>query len=291
MEPPEPFANLTPDCHPIATKSRRFSQEDLLFIDGEVERLLKEGIIEPSKSPWRAQVVVTKDENHKKRMAIDYSRSAYHQVPLKNDDKPYTAFEARGCLYQFTCLPFGVTNGVACFQREMVRFVQEEDLKATFPYLDNITICGKDQQDHDVNLECFLDAAERKNITYNDEKSVFSTKRLPILGYEVEEGEIRPDPERLRPPRELPIPQDSKSMSRCLGLFSYYSRWIPAFSDKVKPLSSCKTIPLSQQAKLSIAFESLKKSIEKAVVTAVDESIPFDVETDASDVALAATLN
>jgi hypothetical protein len=217
MEPPEPFANLTPDCHPIATKSRRYSQEDLLFIDGEVERLLKEGIIEPSKSPWRAQVVVTKDKNHKKRMAIDYSqtinkftlldafplprinelvnqiaqyrvfstidlRSAYHQVPLKNDDKPYTAFEARGCLYQFTRLPFGVTKGVACFQREMVRFVQEEDLKATFPYLDNITICGKDQQDHDVNLECFLDAAERKNITYNDDKSVFSTKRLPILG-------------------------------------------------------------------------------------------------------------
>ena len=259
----------------IATKSRWYSQEDLFFIDGEVERLLKEGIIEPSKSPWRAQVVVTKDENHKKRMAIEYSqtinkftlldafplpridelvnqiaqyrvfstidlRSAYHQVPFKNDDKPYTAFEARGCLYQFTRLPFGVTNGVACFQREMVRFVQEEDLKSTFPYLDNITICGKDQQDHDVNLECFLDAAERKNITYSDKKSVFLTKRLPILGYEVE-GEIRPDPERLRPLRELPIPHDSKSMSRCLGLFSYYSRWIPVFSDKVKPLSSCKT--------------------------------------------------
>ena len=170
MEPPEPFANLTPDCHPIATKSRRYSQEGLFFIDGEVERLLKEGIIESSKSPWRAQVVVTKDENHKKRMAIDYSqtitkftlldafplpridelvnqiaqyrvfstidlRSAYHQVPLKDDDKPYTAFEARGCLYQFTRLPFGVTNGVACFQREMVKFVQEENLKATFPYL------------------------------------------------------------------------------------------------------------------------------------------------------------
>jgi hypothetical protein len=175
MEPPEPFANLTPDCHPIATKSRRFSQEDLLFIDGEVERLLNEGIIEPSKSPWRAQVVVTKDENHKKRMAIDYSqtinkftlldafplpridelinqiaqymifstidlRSAYHQVPLKNDDKTYTAFEARGCLYQFTRLPVGVTNGVACFQREMVRFVQEKELKATFPFLDRPTL-------------------------------------------------------------------------------------------------------------------------------------------------------
>ena len=90
-----------------------------------------------------AQVVVTKDGNHKKRLAIDYSqtinrftlldafplprisdmvnkiaqyrvfstidlRSAYPQVPLKDE-------EARGNLYQFTRLPFGVTNGVASF--------------------------------------------------------------------------------------------------------------------------------------------------------------------------------
>ena len=152
IEPPEPFANLTTDCHPIVNKSRRYRQEDSAFIDKEVKRLL-EGIIEPSRSPWRAQVVVTKDENHKKRLTIDFSqtinrftllnafplprmrdlvnniaqykfsstidlRSAYHQVPVKDEDKPYIAFEARKNVYQFNRLPFGITNGVACFQRE-----------------------------------------------------------------------------------------------------------------------------------------------------------------------------
>ena len=73
MDPAEPFANLTENCHPIVSKSRRYSRDDLKFIDGEVERLLKEGIIEPSNPPWRAQVVVTKDDSHKKRIAIDYS--------------------------------------------------------------------------------------------------------------------------------------------------------------------------------------------------------------------------
>ena len=79
-------------------------------------------------------------------------------------------------------------------------------------------------------------------------------------------------------------------MNRCLELFSWIDgRWIPAFQDKVKLFSGCKTFPLSQQA--IDAFESLKKSIEKAVVTAIDESIPFEVETDvdAPDVAFAAT--
>ena len=41
----------------------------------EVERLLKEGIIEPYQSPWQTQVVVTKNENHKKCLAIDYSQT------------------------------------------------------------------------------------------------------------------------------------------------------------------------------------------------------------------------
>ena len=39
------------------------------------------------------------------------------------------------------------------------------------------------------------------------------------------------------------------------------------------------------------AFEGLKKSIEESVMTAVDEDVPFEVETDASEVAIAATLN
>ena len=200
----------------MVSKSRRYSRDDLKFIVREVERLLKEGIIEPRNSPWRAQVVVTKDDSHKKRLAIDYSqtinrfilldafplpkindlvndiaqyrvfttkdlRSAYHQVPLNEEDKQYTAFEARSSLYHFTRLPFGVTNGVARFQREMMKFVEQNNLNAVFPYLDNITIFGKDQQEHDAKLEKFLAAATKKKICYNDSKRVFSTRKLAVL--------------------------------------------------------------------------------------------------------------
>ena len=171
----------------------------------------------------------------------------------------------------------------------MTEFVHKEHLAGVFPYLDNLTICGKDQDEHDTNLELFLAAAKRRNMTYNDEKSVFSTRRLAILGCVVEEGEIHPDPEHLRPLQELPVPNSIKSLNRCKGLFSYYSQWIPGFSDRMSPINSCKTFPLSADA--IAAFESLKKSIEESVVTAVDEELPFEVETGASEVAIAATLN
>nr|XP_039273884.1 uncharacterized protein LOC120347845 [Styela clava] len=272
--PPEPFKNLTADCHPIATKSRRYSKDDRKFIEMEVNRLLQEGIVTPSRSPWRAQVVVVKGENGKRR---------FH---LKRKTRN-TAFKAAGALFQFTRLPFGVTNGVACFQRAMMNLVKEENLTGVFAYLDNITICGHTQQD--INLQKFLEAAKRRNLKLNENKSIFSTRKLLILGYEIEEGQIRPNPGRLEPLRRLPIPTSVSALKRCLGFFSYYSKWILKFSDTIRPLTSAKTFPLDDQA--IHAFQELKRLVESVVVIAVDETLPFEVETDASDVALAATLN
>ena len=233
-DPPPLFQFLAPECKPIASKSRRYCMEDKEFISTEINKLLEEGIIEPSDSPWRAQVVVTRNENHKKRLVIDYSetinrftqldaypmpriddtvnqiakytvfstvdlKSAYHQVPIKQEEKRYTAFEANGRLYQFRRIPFGVTNGAAAFQRTMDNFISEENLEDIFAYLDNITICGRDQAHHDENLEKFMEAAKRRNLVFNEGKCVFSTRTIRILGSVVSKGEIKPDLERLRP--------------------------------------------------------------------------------------------
>lgn len=70
----------------------------------------------------------------------------------------------------------------------MVKFVEENYLEAAFPYLDNITICGKDQKKNDVHMEHFLEDSKRKNICYNTDKCIFSTRRLPIFGYVIEDG-------------------------------------------------------------------------------------------------------
>ena len=46
-------------------------------------------------------------------------KSAYHQLPLKPEERIFTAFEVDGELLQFTRVPFGVTNGGIAFQRTM----------------------------------------------------------------------------------------------------------------------------------------------------------------------------
>ena len=69
------FRNRIPGCLPIATKSRRFNNDDLQFIHNKVSKLLNDNIIEPSYSSYRAQVLVTKDERHKRRMVVNYSQT------------------------------------------------------------------------------------------------------------------------------------------------------------------------------------------------------------------------
>ena len=68
---PSLFGNLTTDCHLIVNKSRRFNNADKRFIQYEVEKLLKDHVIEPSSSPWRSQVLVTPEGRHKRRMVVD----------------------------------------------------------------------------------------------------------------------------------------------------------------------------------------------------------------------------
>ena len=99
--------------------------------------------------------------------------------------------------------------------------VEEENLKGVFPYLDNITICGKSQHDHSANLQAFFEVAKRRNLAFTKSKTILTTTKLPILGFEIEEGQIRPDPKRLEPSRPMQVPNNAKSLSETIRFFSY----------------------------------------------------------------------
>jgi hypothetical protein len=71
-------------------------------------------------------------------------------------------------------------------------------------------------------------------------------------------------------------------------MFAYYAKWIPHFSYQIKPLMKAVTFPLNSDA--LAAFNTLKKELGNAALQHIDESLPFVVECDASEVALSATL-
>ena len=65
------------------------------------------------------------------------------------------AFEAGGELYKFKRMPLGITNRIASFQRILDEIIKKEDLKETFTYIGDMTICGIDKREHDTNFARF----------------------------------------------------------------------------------------------------------------------------------------
>ena len=219
----------------------------------EVKNLLEKGIIEESRSPWRAQAFVVKSS--KPRMVVDYSeavnryteldaypfpdveslinaaaenshfskldlKSAYHQVPIRQEDKPLTAFEVDGSLYQFTRMPFGVTNAVPAFQRIMDQLIQQAQLQKTYAYLDDVIICGSSKEEHDTNLRRFMDCVATANMTLNPDKTQIGLTSINLLGYLIGDKTKRPNPERLEALLNFPIPDTFAKLQRLLGLFA-----------------------------------------------------------------------
>ena len=87
----------------------------------------------------------------------------------------------------------------------------------------------------------------------------------------------------------MPNPLNLKDLKRMRGLFAYYAKWVNDFSTKIKPLSEATSFPLSKEAVRSIAV--LKENLGSVTLMAINETLPFTVETDASNVAISATLN
>ena len=90
-------------------------------------------------------------------------KSAYYQLSLCPEDQPYTAFEACGKLYQYTRLPFAITNGVSYFQRVIDKLIDKYRLKGVYIYVDNITVFGYGKADHDLKLKALLAAFVTEN--------------------------------------------------------------------------------------------------------------------------------
>ena len=79
-----------------------------------------------------------------------------------------------------------------------------------------------------------------------------------------------------------------KSLQRAQGLFAYNTKWVHKFFDEIFHLERITVFPLND-VKLD-KIECLKKEIEYTFLNSIDESLPFVVECDASEVSTSATL-
>ena len=164
----------TGDARPIRQTLRRQPMVHLPEIDKFTDDMLQQGTIEPSNSPWAANLVLVTKKDGTLRFCVDYRklnqatqkdaypvpridacfdamqgakwfstfdlRSGYHQVRMDPDSASKTSFITRTGSYQFKVMPFGLCGAGATFQRVMNIAMAGLTFQSCLVYLDDIIV-------------------------------------------------------------------------------------------------------------------------------------------------------
>lgn len=100
----------------------------------------------------------------------------------------------------------------------MDKIVKEENLKDTFPYINNIIIGGETEREH-KNVKKFLKVIKKINLAINGSKIIQNVTTLNTLGYCAGNGIIKLDPEWMKLLQEMQIPKDMGTLNKVSGMF------------------------------------------------------------------------
>jgi hypothetical protein len=187
--------NLMPGAAPVSKAPYRMSTPELKELQLQLEELLKKGYICPSVSPWGAPVLFVKKKDGTLRLCIDFRqlnkvtiknkyplpriddlfdqlkdakifskidlRSGYHQVRIKDEDINKTTFRTRYGHYEFTVVPFGLSNAPVVFMCLMNGVFREYLDKFVIVFLDDILVYSKSEEEHEQHLRMVLQGAKR----------------------------------------------------------------------------------------------------------------------------------
>lgn len=123
--------------------------------------------------------------------------SGYHQVPVKEEDIPKTAFITKYGLYEFTTMPMGLSTACATFQRLMELILQDLNWQTRIIYLDDIVVFGSSFQEHLQRVEEVLHRIHDSGMKLKPEKCNLFQKKVTFLGHVVSSKGILPNPDNI----------------------------------------------------------------------------------------------
>lgn len=316
---------------PIRAHPYRQSPAIEASIQKEIDKLLTDGVIEHSNSPWASPIVMVKKKDNTWRMCIDYRKlnsvtvpdvyplpaidqmlynmtsarvfttmdlqSAYNQIMVAPEDQPKTAFVHRTGLYQYRRMPFGLRNAPATFQRFMNMMFGSADENMwiyVMVYLDDVIIFSATIDEHGNHLVRVLAIISRHGLKLKLSKCEFARTRVRYLGHVLDSNGVQVDPEKVAAVRAMPAPTKIVELQSFLGMVGYYRRFIAGFAKIAQPLVQLlnKGIQWEWTQQCQAAFNTFKDRLTSAPVLAMPSyGDPFIVQTDASVVGIGAVLS
>ncbi|GKD51542.1 putative reverse transcriptase domain-containing protein, partial [Tanacetum coccineum] len=248
--------DLIPGAAPVARAPYRLAPSEMKELSEQLQELSDKGFIRPSSSPWGAPVLFVKKKDGSFRMCIDYRelnkltvknryplpriddlfdqlqgssiyskidlRSGYHQLRVREQDIPKTAFRTRYGHYEFQVMPFGLTNAPAVFMDLMNRVCKPYLDKFVIVFIDDILIYSKDEKEHEEHLKVILELLKKEKLYAKFSKCEFWIPKVQFLGHVIDSRGIHVDPAKIESIKDWASPKTPTEIRQFLGLAGYY---------------------------------------------------------------------
>ena len=263
--------DLVPGISPISKAPYRMALTEIKELKEKLQELLDKGFIQPSASPWGALVLFVKKKDGSMRLCIDYRelnkltirnkyplpqiddlfdqlqgtqvfskidlRSSYHQLRVKEDDIPKTAFRTRYGHYEFLVMSFGLTNALAVFMDLMNRVFHEYLDRFVIVFIDNILVYSKSQKEYEEHLRMVLQILRDRKLYAKSKMCEFWLNQVVFLGHVISKDGITMDPNKIKAIVNWAVPTNVSEIRSFLGLGGYYRRFVEGFSRIATPLT------------------------------------------------------
>ncbi|GJY45502.1 putative reverse transcriptase domain-containing protein [Tanacetum coccineum] len=286
-----------PSVAPVARAPYRLAPFEMKELSEQLQELSDKGFIRPSSSPWGAPVLFVKKKDGSFRMCIDYRelnkltvknryplpriddlfdqlqgssvyskidlRSGYHQLRVREEDIPKTAFRTRYGHYEFQVMPFGLTNAHA------------------------------NKKEHEEHLKAILELLKKEELYAKFSKCEFWIPKVQFLGHVIDSQGIHVDPTKIESIKDWASPKTPTEICQFLGLAGYSRRFIEGFSKIAKSITKLtqKKVAFEWGDKQEATFQTLKHKLCSAPILALPQGAEnIIVYYDASHKGLGAVL-
>ena len=280
---------------------------ELVELKKQVQELLDKGLIRPSMSPWGPPVLFVKKKDRSLLLCIDYRelnrvtvknkyplpriddlfdqlagavvfskidlRTGYHQLKIKREDVPKTAFRTRYGHYEFLVLPFGLTNAPAYFMDLMNRVFHPYLDKFVVVFIDDILVYSKSREEHVDHLRDVLQTLADHQLYAKLKKCDFWMEKIHFLGHVISAKGVSVNPAKIAAVVEWPRPINITKVRSFLGLAGYYRRFVKDFSRIAAPLTQLlkKNHNFEWTKECEASFQELKQKLVTAPILTIPE--------------------
>jgi hypothetical protein len=247
--------------------------------------------------PLIAQIVQRISRKKAKYYAVIDLTSGYHQAPLAQESRKYTAFRTLNALFEWLRIPFGLKGAPAWFQFIMATIVLANILYICCElYLDDILIFGSTEDEYFYNLEQVFLRLDKHKLTANPDKGQFGMTEVDYVGHHFTQVGVTHNKDRIQKVLDIPQPKYAKQLKSFIGVAEYFHDHIRNFATLLQPLRALitpyvRTHNIQWTDEAIESFNTIKDEINNCpTLYFIDSDSPIYLHTDASDYGIGAYL-